>query len=262
MGHERIGTLPKSERWKSIVNSISDYTDAEDTIVEIAAQTTKNVRKRFQDINTDAGVFGAFKFIITLSHFAKSDNALDRLAEEGIVLPKNFNLYDLAFCIQNYISQNEDSKEYSSFATQSIIETISDWARSHQTNQQSLFDSNDTGLEIWQQASNGAGFCELSRLFFSKFTERYLKYFLEREAASGIDNLYDRTQFNKNLETHIDRISKHAFETSKITQSFAAAWFNKYAKEKLPSNKRIKGFLSFAFQKINSELIREEIKYD
>ncbi|QNL48135.1 hypothetical protein H8S90_15120 [Olivibacter sp. SDN3] len=262
MGHERIGTLPKSERWRNIVRSVGNYTDSEDNIAEIASQATRNVRSRFQDITSDSSVFAAFKFILTLAHLAKSDDALEKLQGQGIVLPKNFNLYDLAFCIQNYVLEDIDSQEYSSFAVQSIIETISEWARVNETGQQNLFESNDGSLELWRKASNGAGFCELSRLFFSKFTERYLKYFLEREAAAEINNLYDRTQFNKNLETHIDRIAKHAFETSKITQSFAAAWFNKYAREKLPTDKRIRGFLSFAFQKINSELVREEIAND
>ncbi|SEM57446.1 hypothetical protein SAMN05216436_105219 [bacterium A37T11] len=262
MGHERIGNLPKTERWRGIVKSISNYSEANDTIVDIAAQTTKNVRKRFHYIDNDGSVFAAFKFIITLSHFAKSNNAFEKLEEKGIQLPRDFNLYDLAFCIQNYVIENAGSKEYSSLATQSIIETVGDWAKAHETNQSSLFDSNHNSLGVWQKAANGTGFCELSRLFFSKFTERYLKYFLEREAAANIDNLFDRTQFNKNLENHVDRISKHAFETSKITQSFAAAWFNKHAKEKLPTDKRIQGFLSFAFQKISSELIREEAKHD
>ncbi|MDQ8051891.1 MAG: hypothetical protein REI78_02645 [Pedobacter sp.] len=262
MGHERIGTLPKSERWKNIVSSVGDYSAEQDNIADIAAKTTKNVRSRFRDINNEGSVLAAFKFIITLSHCARLKDPLEKLANENIILPKNFSLYDLAYCIQEYVEENAGSREYTSFATQSIIETISEWARDHHTGQQNLFDTNDQSIEVWQAASDGAGFCELSRLFFSKFTERYLKYFLEREAAANIRNLHDRTQFNKNLESHVDRISRHAFETSKITQSFAAGWFNKYAKEKLPTDARIKGFLSFAFQKINSELIREEKSYD
>lgn len=71
-----------------------------------------------------------------------------------------------------------------------------------------------------------------------------------------------RKQFNKNLEDHVDRISKHAFETSKITQSFAAGWYNKEVKTAFPSDRKIRGFLAFAFKKINSELIREETKDD
>lgn len=262
MGHERVGSLPKSERWRGIVNSISSYSDAEETIVDIAAQTTKNVRHRFQNIESDSGVFAAFKYVLALTEAAKSTNAFDKLAKHGIDLPKDFNLYDLAYSIQDYVSKNSDSKEYSAFATQCMIETVSAWARQHESNQTSLFESSDKGLELWTKAANGAGFCELSRLFFSKFTERYLKYFLEREAAANINNIYDRKQFNQNLEDHLERISRHAFETSKITQSFAAGWYNKEVKTTLPSDKKIKGFLSFAFKKINSELIRDETKDD
>lgn len=258
LGHERVGTLPKTEKWRTIVSSISNYTNAGDTIVEIAAQTTKNVRHRFKNIESDGGVFAAFKYIITLAYSVKSNDAFGKLSEYGIDLPKEFNLYDLAFSIQDYVAKNTESKEYSSFATQSMIETVSEWARRNESNQISLFDTNDKALELWQKAANGASFCEISRLFFSRFTEKYLKYFLEREAAGSIDTLYERNQFNENLERHVNRISNHAFETSKITQSFAAAWFNKEVKTKLPTDKKIKGFLSFAFQKINSELIREE----
>lgn len=258
MGHERVGKLPKTEKWRSIVNSIGNYTDGGDTIVDIAAQTTKNVRHRFQNIENDEGVFAAFKYILILTYSARSKDTFERLIENGISLPKNFSLYDLASSIQEYINNSTQSKEYSAFATQSVIETVSEWARKNESNQSILFDSNDKGLELWHKASNGAGFCELSRLFFSKFTERYLKYFLEREAAASIDSLYERTQFNRNLENHLERISNHAFETSKITQSFAAGWYNKEVKYGLPPDKKIQGFLSFAFKKINSELIREE----
>ena len=262
MGHERVGYLPKTQKWRGIVKSISSYTDAEEIIVDIAAQTTKNVRHRFQNIENDSGVFAAFKYVLALTYSAKSQNAFDKLDQQGINLPKDFNLYDLAYSIQEYVGKNTDSKEYSAFATQSMIDTVSDWARLNEKNQIALFDSSDKGLDLWNKAANGAGFCELSRLFFSKFTERYLKYFLEREAAASISNIYDRKQFNQNLEEHVDQISKHAFETSKITQSFAAGWYNKEVKGVFPSDRKIKGFLSFAFKKINSELIREETKDD
>jgi hypothetical protein len=262
LGHERIGNLPKTERWRGIVYSIGSYSEAGESIVDIASQTTKNVRYRFQNIVNDSGVFAAFKYVLALSHAAKREDAFEKLAKQGIDLPKDFNLYDLAYSIQDYVDKNTDSKEYSAFATQSMIETVSEWSRLHEKNQIALFDSGDKGLDIWKEAANGSGFCELSRIFFSKFTERYLKYFLEREAAANISNIYERKQFSLNLENHVERISKHAFETTKIAQSFAAGWYNKEVKSTLPSDKKIKGFLSFAFNKINSELIREETKDD
>lgn len=262
MGHERVGTLPKTEKWRGIVQRISSYTGGQKPIEEIATQTTRNVRQRFQNIEEDGGVFSAFKYVLALSSCSKSDQAFEKLKQHGIDLPHDFNLYDLAYSIQEYVDRNLESKEYSAFASQSMLETISEWAKQNESNQINLFDSGNKGLELWKKAANGTGFCEISRLFFSKFTERYLKYFLEREAASSINNIYDRKKFNENLEQHVDKISKHAFETSKITQSFAAGWYNKELKANFPSDKKIKGFLSFAFRKINSELIREEAKDD
>ena len=258
MGHERIGYLPRSKKWGSIVENIGSYSTDNNNISQIAQSTTKNVRSRFNRIGNDEGVIAAFKFIILLSHSSKQENPYNFLAEHKISLPPNFNIFDLAQSAQDYISNNENSKEYSTFATQSMIDAISDWSKKNQLQQSLVFDENSSPFEIWRKASNGSGFCELSRIFFSSFTERYLKYFLEREASSKINNLFDRVSFNNQLEKHIDLISRHAFETSKIAQSFSAGWYNKNTKKGIPSDETIRGFLSFTFQKLNSELLKEE----
>ena len=153
---------------------------------------------------------------------------------------------------------NQGSKEYSTFAVQSMIDTISEWSQKNQLQQRLIFDYNKDSFSTWQKASNGNDFCELSRIFFSNFTARYLKYFLEREASSRIQSLSDRENFSKKLEAHVQDISKHAFETAKIAQSFAAGWYNLHAKDKIPSDDKLRDFLAFAFKKLNSELLREE----
>ena len=94
-------------------------------------------------------------------------------------------------------------------------------------------------------------------MFLSKYTERYLKYFLEREASIALNTVQDRQNFSDNIAEHINAISKHAFETSKITQSFAAGWYNKHAKNNLPTDGEVESFLKLAFGKIREELWRE-----
>ncbi len=93
----------------------------------------------------------------------------------------------------------------------------------------------------------------MGRMFFAKITERYLNYFLDRGASVAIDNLSTRENFSKQL-------AKHTFETAKITQSFAAGWFNKNAKDKMPEESNIKSFLTLAFSKMSEELRREAAK--
>jgi hypothetical protein len=257
MGHERIGYLPKSQKWRTIVDEVANFTANGDTIAQIANQTTKNVISRYENIAADKGVLAAFKFLILLSKSATQKNPTDFLARRGINLPKNFNLLNLSKAIREYINTHTESKEYSSFANHALIETVSQWSKDNKIQQQILFSNETNSFDEWRSASDGSGFCELSRLFFSNFTDNYLRYFLEREASARIDNLFDRDTFNKKLDSHLNQISKHAFETSKITQSFSAGWFNKNAKDDIPSNEKIKGFVSFCFQKLNSELTRE-----
>jgi hypothetical protein len=133
----------------------------------------------------------------------------------------------------------------------------------HQENhrQGSLFSlAGPTTSEVWARASQGSGFSEIARLFLARFTERYLRYFLEREASAQILNLEKRESFEHRLRAQVDNVSRHAFETSKITQSFAAGWFNKHTKNAIPNDASLAGFLRIAFAKLREELRREADK--
>jgi hypothetical protein len=96
----------------------------------------------------------------------------------------------------------------------------------------------------------------VARTFFASFAERYLCHFLERHASSQLPSISAREDFARSLYKHIDEVSHHAFETAKITQSFAAGWFNKHAVESRPSDREIGGFLAIAFGKLREELRR------
>jgi hypothetical protein len=260
MGHERVGYLPKTKRWKSIVEEIAAFSEDNDNVAEISRQTTNNVRSRFKNIESDQGVQSAFEFLVLLSILPKNKDWRQYLLSKGVTLSDNFSLIELAQSAKKFVGKNEQSKEYSTFATQAVIDCISAWTIANSKQKTLFFDANNSPTEIWNRSASGTGFCELARSFFSKFTERYLKYFLERETVVRINNVFDLTAFNNRLEAHINDISQHAFETSKITQSFAAGWYTKNVKNELPSKAAIRSFLNVAFTKINSEILREENK--
>jgi hypothetical protein len=116
--------------------------------------------------------------------------------------------------------------------------------------------------EVWASASTGAGFSEIARLYLARLTERYLRYFLEREASAVIKSVEERERFTDNLHRSIDSVSQYAFETSQIAQSFAAGWFNKYARLQTPNNALLSNFLRVAFGKMREELKREAARED
>jgi hypothetical protein len=260
MGHERVGMLPKSYRWRKLVREIASTEGTETDVAEISRKTLENVRSRLRQVESDAGVRAAFTFLIAVSVAPKSRRPYEELKQYGIELPRESSPLAYVKSLRSWVDKNAQSREYAEIAQGAAADAIANWYKKNRTSQEALFDFPKEPLEPWRKASDGSGFCELARLFFGKFTERYLKYFLEREASSVVHNVEERDAFARNLEGHLDKISQHAFETAKITQSFAAGWFNKNAKEGLPKRRMIQSFLSFAFAKMRDELLREATK--
>ena len=257
MGHVRTGVLPKTKKWRDVVQQIAGMHVSETEVADIAQLTIQNVRSRFRHITQDNGVLGAFQFLVTLAVASREENPQALLSDIGIELPDNPTPLSFGKAVSAWIAPKMDSFEYGEIAQKAAGDAISNWYRENLPSTANLFAALDDPYEVWRKAGNGAGFCELSRLFFAKFTQRYLKYFLEREASAALGHIDDRVEFEQQLEEHVDAISLHAFETAKITQSFAAGWFNKHVKEGVPSEKEIEGFLSFAFGKMRDELQQE-----
>lgn len=261
MGHERISLLPKSQKWQNIFQQIAGMHLSEDKVAQIAQQTIQNVRSRFRYITQDNGVLSAFQFLVTLGVASREENPQALLLDTlGIELPDSPTLLSFAKAVNAYVEPKKDSFEYGEIAQKAAGDAISSWYHQNQEHTLSLFKSLEDPFEVWRKAGNGSGFCELSRLFFAKFTQRYLAYFLERNASAVLGDITRRTEFKQLLEEHVDKVSLHAFETAKITQSFAAGWFYKHAKNGVPTEKEIEGFLSVAFGKMRDELQQEDDK--
>jgi hypothetical protein len=154
----------------------------------------------------------------------------------------------------------EANTEYGQLAVAAAADALSSWLREHRTSQIPLFQPSTEFYDSCRGLGSGAGFCELSRLYFAKLTERYLNYFLDRAASASLPDLRRRAHFQREMRSHITEVSQHAFETAKITQSFAAGWFTKNTREGLPGAEQIAQFLSLAFGKLRDELRREEEK--
>lgn len=256
MGHERLGVLPISKRWRDVVAQIADASQSESALAKLANSTIKNVESRYRDLNGDDGVKAAFQFLIALSSGRLSSGDEEASNLPNVDLSSNPSPIRLAAALRDWVNAHRKSVEYADLALKSATDAIVLWSE-QQNRQPSLFRDYENATEIWRRANNGAGFCEVSRLFFAKFTERYLNYFLEREASAELSGIAEREQFTSQLREHINQVSKYAFETSRITQSFAAGWFNRYARHEMPSDQNIAGFLQHAFGKIREELLRE-----
>jgi hypothetical protein len=257
VGHERVGLLPKTERWRDLVERIASVAGASD-VADLAGRTTELLRGELRNVQIDRGVQAAFYYLVLLG-FAARDPQTTRaeLSGYGIEVPESPTPLDFVRALRDWVGKNSDNGEYGELATRAAGEAICTWFEQNRSGSRSLFERDENAFAIWHGVSAGSGFCELARQFFARFTERHLNYYLEREASAAAPSLEAREALQRNLKDHIDRISRHAFETAKITQSFAAGWFNKRRNERRVSGEEIENFLRLAFGKIRDELLRE-----
>ena len=257
MGHERVGALPRTKRWQDVVGGIADAAAVDGDVRWLANATLENVRSRLLTIPEDTGFVASFRFLLRLALSASPTVDTASLGELAVDLEADPSSLKLANALGQYVSDNRQSAEYAEIARKAAVDVISAWTE-QQTRQRSFTGEHERASEIWRRASDGRGFCEVARLFFGKFIERYLNYFIGREASSHLTNTEGRERLARRLGEHVDGVSHHAFETAQITQSFAAGWFNRYARDGMPAANEISGFLSHSVGKLREELLREE----
>jgi hypothetical protein len=256
MGHERVGVLPKTRAWRQLVREMGSSDLSTEQTARIATSVMNLVHSRFEVLQRDSGLVAAFGYLLGLATLEREERPgsegfypeLGRLEDQSVL--------DIVRQMSAWVDDHHGAPEYAELAKRAAADAIGFWT-ARQSEQKQLFSQDFGAREIWGAAANGAAFSELSRVFFGKMIERYLKYFLEREASSEIANLEARTAFNQRLHDHVAKISEHSFETTKIAQSFAAGWYNKNATESRPNPEAVKGFLGFASGKLKQEFSRE-----
>ena len=255
MGHERIGFLPRTKKWAEIVDKLASYDGDVDLVKQIADNTLSALQKKYLAMALDESVIKALSFLATLSYSAKQENQADYLNANGYSVDSALSLHSLISSAQNLVATENGSLEVNKIARDAALQAVVEFQREHSSSQFSFFGENQNN--VWESAGTGAAFCELARSFFAAFTERQLKYYLEREAANSIGDYVKLELFIKQLSEHTNAISDHSFDISKITQSFAAGWYNKNAASALPDEEQIKGFLNHSFGKLREEFRRE-----
>jgi methionyl-tRNA synthetase len=255
MGHERIGFLPKRQSWNKIVSLLGQFDNDPELVSCIADQTLENIRNVYKTIAYDESVIKAIRYLTILSFSAKEDNQQLFMNNNGIDIDKDISLFNLARSIKNYIRTETDSLEINKLACDALLETIAKYEHINKNTQKELF--SEQNANIWHTIGNGSSFCELARYFFASFTDRHLRYFIDREAAQSIDSVKNFNKFQKTLN---DQIIQHSYETAKIMQSFAAGWFNKHIKDNIPTNEEIISFLKLSFEKMREEFRREALR--
>lgn len=251
MGHVRIGFLPHTKQWNAIVDQLSSYDNDEATVATIANQTLEAVRKEFEGLPYDDSIIKAIEYLANIIVSSRHADQVDFLRQNGYQIDENISVYALVACAQQNIQTKIGSLEINKLARDAAVRAVVEYYQKHCDNQLNLF---QTDNNPFRDKGSGKEFCELARYFFSAFTEKQIRYYIDRVASSVIGDYGTYIRFSDALTEHSIAITEHAFEISKIMQSYAAGWFNNHALDNVPSNASITDFLKISFGKVREEL--------
>ena len=245
MGHLRTGSLPRTHHWSAIVSTIAQASGIADLDVQsIAAQTLFAGRSGLPRLSDDLVLQRCFQFLVALAVSGGCPDPETAARELGLQIDEEPGKLPLSRALRSWISSVETwaDPEFLVLSRQATVDTIVSWVNAHPPPQPQLICLADPFFP-WRAASSGRGFCRLSRLFFSKFTERYLEYFLSRVTADLL-SVEEQELFEDALGSQVHLVSQYAFETSKLLESFSAGWFNKNAVTRVPTAREVGGFLA------------------
>lgn len=263
MGHTRLGSVPKSARWSTLVACLASDGEGKDTeqclllqddISSIARETLRAVELGLEQASQENGLRYIAFLMIKVILAARAENSAGELEGIGIRLSEKATLFDLTSqlhgLIDDYLTANGCITDISEIAQQAAGETLSQLAA---IQQMTLFGSSrDNLLRTLRNLSTKKGFSQFSQKFFGSFLSRFLNFYLSRVTAahvggSRLHNVGDLSQFNKNLK-------KHCEESARILYDFSGAWFSKAIFEGGIDFNKVSGFVSVALEKLRSEM--------
>jgi hypothetical protein len=254
MGHIRLGTLPRSKRWREVVALLDGGASVEVIAESAAIASERDLSRASQDPRFQY----VSALLVRLPLLARAPGGEAALAELGAgpnaLASVTALLTGLERAIDRQSFEAGRSSDAGELAKSALLETLSVQLRDRLP---TLFEP--TPQEIRRALAgfaSGERFAVLARDFFARLTYRSLDYYLSRELAShtGRGQRFasdaQRTAFQQAL-------AQHSFEASRIVEAYAGGWYGKTVWQRQALDQaEIDRFTAYAFKKMRQELGR------
>jgi hypothetical protein len=251
MGHQHLGTLPGSRKWRQVVHLISGGADVQD----VAAATSAAAEQQMADASNDPAVKHAVWLLTQIPTAARKDNFASELRRLGLRVSDSPSLLEIATAmtdaVDRYVGKTGGRTDLGEMAQLSAVESLNAIAG------RQLPDLFGATTEKTKAALGGLGtvkeFAVLARDFFSRLSRRQLSYFLSRELSQhvGVNSRFQTIREHRDFEAALDL---HCREASRIIKEFSGEWFSKHTYEGGIDEAKAGRFAHIAFQKIREEL--------
>jgi hypothetical protein len=252
MGHVRLGVLPKSRKWRQVVDELRLGAG----IGEIAGLAAEAAETSLQAAAGDPAFLHSFWLLTQVPLAARGPAFAEDLARLGINVTGPPSLMTVVAAMSAAVDRH--AREYGGrtdlgemaqmAAVESLTATVAPALPS-------LFGPSPEEVQrAIGRLAGGDRFAALAREFFARLTQRTLDYYLSRELSRHIgagERFRDdgaRSQFDQALD-------RHCREASRIVEEFAGGWYGKnvYQGEGLTQDD-VRRFAPVAFKKVRAEL--------
>jgi hypothetical protein len=253
MGHQHLGTLGASVKWRQVIELISGGADVRD----IASATSAAAESQMQDASNDPAVKRAVWLLTQIPTVARREDFASELRRLGLNVADSPTLMEIAAAtndaIDRHLAHVGGRSDLGEMAQLCVVESLGAVAG------RELPDLFGATPERTKEALAGLGtvrqFAVLARDFFSRLARRLLSYFLSRELSQhvGVNSRFQTIREHQAFEAALDL---HCREASRILKEFSGEWFSKYTYEGGINEALAGRFAHVAFGKLREELRR------
>jgi hypothetical protein len=256
MGHIRMGRLPKTRKWRQVVQLLDSPKSSSS---EVAASVAKAAEDFFSKTKSDPALTYSYWLLTQITYRSRKDDYLGELRTIGLDIKGVDNVFDFLGRVANFTrSQTKIRKAtfpMSEFAQLSFRELLTETVGEYR---HSLFGSTLDDIKYaCRKYSSPNQFSKLARMYFTKVFKRGLQFFISKESPNKIGesckfkDISSLSNFDAALETY-------CFQSAKIVEDFAEGWYSKRNWEGEISEQHAKGFVAVAVDKLRAEIAREE----
>jgi hypothetical protein len=251
MGHQRLGKLPQSRKWRHVVELISGGADVRD----VAAAVSAAAERSMIDAADDPAVRAAFYLLTQIPLAARKEHFVSELRALGLRLSDRPSLVEivsaLADAVERQVRSVDGRTDFGEMVQLAAAESLNAVVGRELPR---LF---GTAPEDARHALAGLAtvkqFSVLARDFFARLTRRHLDYYLSRELANhvGVNSRFQTIREHKQFDEALDL---HCRQTARIVKEFSGEWFSKQNYEGGIDQAKAGRFVHVAFDKIRKEL--------
>lgn len=256
MGHIRLGRLPKTYRWKQVIDAL---TSSDTSISQIVTSTSKASEKVLTDSRYIQGLAHCYWIFTNIAQASRGDDFLYELNNFGINVSEKDSGLNILKKIYN--SASDSLKNSGNFSILDQIALDSFKSAFHNTiteESTTLFGCDlDSIQKAFKKYSTSTQVSKLGREFFSQYLYKSFSFVLEKELANKISE-NGRFQNSADIQEFNRRLKVYCWDVSKIVEDFSGGWYGKHGFEGNLSDKRqTTKFTQHAITKLLSEVSKE-----